>query len=53
MSVRSSLYDADAGTMNAGRYIEEILPLALKHGNKMLGKQWTNQQDVAKHTRIN
>ena len=27
------------GTMDTERYIEEVLPLAVKHGNKMLGKQ--------------
>ena len=39
------------GTMNAERYIDEILPIALKYGNKMLGSDWTNQQDGARpHT---
>ena len=39
------------GTMNADRYVEKVLPLAVKYGNKMLGKQWIYQQDGAKpHT---
>ena len=39
------------GTMNAERYIDEILPIALKYGNKMLGSDWTYQQDGARpHT---
>ena len=39
------------GTIDAERYIEEVLPLAVKYGNKMLGQQWTYQQDDAKpHT---
>ena len=36
------------GTMNAERYIEEILPVALKCGNKMFGNNWTYQQDGAR-----
>ena len=36
------------GTMDAERYIEEILPVALKCGNKMLGNNWTYQQDGAR-----
>ena len=35
----SKLYDAGDGTMDAERYIEEVLLLAVKHPNKMLGKQ--------------
>lgn len=39
------------GTMDAQRHIDEVLPTALKHGNKMLGNNWTYQQDGAKpHT---
>ncbi|CAF1429851.1 unnamed protein product [Adineta ricciae] len=39
------------GTMDAERYINDVLPIALKHGNKMLGNKWTYQQDGAKpHT---
>ncbi len=33
------------GTMDAHRYINEVLPIALKFGNKMLGSNWTYQQD--------
>ena len=41
----------EAGTIDAERYIDEILPIALKSGNKMLGKDWTYKQDGAKpHT---
>ena len=34
--------------MDAERYIEEILPVALKCGNKMLGNNSTYQQDGAR-----
>ncbi|CAF4593467.1 unnamed protein product, partial [Rotaria magnacalcarata] len=33
--------------MNAQKYIKEVLPVALKSGKKMLGKNWTYQQDGA------
>ena len=36
------------GTMNAEGYIEEILRVALKCENKMLGNNWTYQQDGAR-----
>ena len=35
-------------TIDAERYIDEILPIALKSDNKMLGKDWTYQQDGAR-----
>ena len=38
----------DGETMAAERYIEEVLPLVVKRNNKVLGKQWTYQQDGAK-----
>ena len=39
------------GTMDHERYIDEVLPIALKSGNKMLGNNWTYQQDGAQpHT---
>ena len=38
----------DNGTTDAERYIKEVLPVALKCGNQMLGKNWTYQQDGAK-----
>ncbi len=39
------------GTMDAERYIDEVLPIALKSGNKMLENDWTYQQDGARpHT---
>jgi hypothetical protein len=39
------------GTMDHERYINEVLPTALKSGNKMLGNSWTYQQDGARpHT---
>ncbi|CAF2156095.1 unnamed protein product [Rotaria magnacalcarata] len=39
------------GTMDAKVYINKILPIALKCGDKMLGSNWTYQQDGAKpHT---
>ncbi|CAF2076733.1 unnamed protein product [Rotaria magnacalcarata] len=36
------------GTMNAERYINEVLHIALRSGNRMLGDDWTCQQDGAK-----
>ena len=42
----------DEGTMDHRRYIDEILPVALKYGNEGFGDNWTFQQDGAKpHTR--
>ena len=34
-------------TMNAKVYINEVLPIALECGDKMLGSNWTSQQDCA------
>ena len=37
--------------MDHRRYIDEILPVALKYGNEGFGDNWTFQQDSAKpHT---
>ena len=36
------------GTVDHDRYIKEVLPVALQYGNKILGNQWTFQQDGAK-----
>ncbi|CAF4916072.1 unnamed protein product, partial [Rotaria socialis] len=36
------------GTMNAERYINEVLHIALRSGNRMLRDDWTYQQDGAK-----
>ncbi|CAF4693314.1 unnamed protein product, partial [Rotaria socialis] len=36
------------GTMNAERYINEVLHIALRSGNRMLGDDWTYQQEGAK-----
>ncbi|CAF2098052.1 unnamed protein product [Rotaria magnacalcarata] len=33
------------GTIDHERYIQEVLPVALKFGNDMLGDNWTFQQD--------
>jgi hypothetical protein len=39
------------GTVDHDRYIREVLPVALKYGNKVFGDNWTFQQDGAKpHT---
>lgn len=39
------------GTVDHDRYIREVLPVALKYGNKLFGDNWTFQQDGAKpHT---
>jgi hypothetical protein len=35
------------GTMDAEIYINEVLPIALKSDNKILGNYWTYQQDGA------
>ena len=35
------------GSINHQRYIDEILPIALKDGQKLMGKQFTYQQDGA------
>ena len=41
----------DEGTMDHQRYIDEILPVALKYGNEDFGDNWTFEQDGAKpHT---
>lgn len=37
----------DKGTVNAERYMKEVLPVALKCGNSMMGNSWTFQQDGA------
>ncbi|CAF4173418.1 unnamed protein product, partial [Rotaria magnacalcarata] len=36
------------GSMDAQRYIDEALPIALECGNEMLGEYWTYQQDGAR-----
>ncbi|CAF1502232.1 unnamed protein product [Didymodactylos carnosus] len=38
----------DNGTVNHQRYIDEVLPVALKYGNNAFGDVWTFQQDGAK-----
>lgn len=39
------------GTMDAEVYINDVLPIALECGDKMLGSDWTYQQDGARpHT---
>ena len=41
----------DEGTVDHQRYIDQVLPLALKYGNKTFGDRWTVQQDGARpHT---
>jgi transposase len=43
----------DKGTVDHQRYINQVLPVALKYGNKVVGNEWTFQQDGAKpHTHI-
>ena len=34
-------------TVDHFRYIKEVLPVALKYGNKVFGNDWTFQQDGA------
>ncbi|CAF2128168.1 unnamed protein product [Rotaria magnacalcarata] len=38
----------DPGTVDHVEYIQKVLPVALKYGNKTFGKHWTFQQDGAK-----
>ena len=41
----------DEGTVDHQRYIDQVLPVALKYGNKTFGDRWTFQQDGARpHT---
>ena len=37
----------DGGTTDHQRYINQVLPVALKYGNKAFGDNWTFQQDGA------
>ena len=37
----------DKGTVDHQRYINQVLPVALKYGIKVFGKDWTYQQDGA------
>ena len=37
----------EKGTVDHDRYIKEVLPIALKYGNKVFGNDWTFQQDGA------
>ena len=36
------------GIVDYNRYINEVLPVALKYGNSIFGNDWTFQQDGAK-----
>ena len=38
----------EEGTLDYDRYIKEVLPVALKYGNKVFGNDWTFQQDNAR-----
>ena len=41
----------DKGTVDHARYIKEVLPVALKYGNKVFENVWTFQKDGARpHT---
>ena len=44
----SPLVIFEKGTVDHARYINEVLPVALKYGNHVFGKDWTFQQDGAK-----
>ena len=44
----SSLVIFENGTVNHNRSINEVLPVALKYGNRIFGNEWTFQQDGAK-----
>ena len=41
----SPLVIFEEGTVDHERHIQEVLPVALKFGNDMLGNNWTFQQD--------
>jgi transposase len=43
----SPLVILDKGSVNHEKYIKEVLPVALKFGNKCFGNDWTYQQDGA------
>ena len=43
----SSLVIFDQGTVNHEKYIQDVLPVALKYGNEVFGDDWTFQQDGA------
>ena len=34
----------EEGTVDHGRYIKKVLPVALKYGSKVFGNDWTSQQ---------
>ena len=44
----SALVIFENGTVDHDRYINEVLPVALKYGNSIFGNDWTFQQDGAK-----
>ena len=41
------LVTLDKGTIDHGRYIKEVLPVAIKYGNKVFADDWTYQQNNA------
>ena len=46
-----SLVILDKDTIDHDRYIREVLPVAIKYGNKVFGDDWTYQRDnVTPHT---
>ena len=47
----TSLIILDKGTVDHRRYIDQVLSVALKYGNKTFDDRWTFQQDDARpHT---
>ena len=44
----SPLVIFEDGTVDHNRYINEVLPVVLKYGNRLFGNDWTFQQDDAK-----
>jgi hypothetical protein len=44
----SPLVIFEEGSVDHARYIQEVLPVALKYRNEVFGNQWTFQQDGAK-----
>ena len=43
----SPLVIFEESTVDHARYINKVLPVALKYGNKVFGNDWTLQQDGA------
>ena len=47
--VSTSFVVFEESTPDHDRYIKEVLPVALRYGNKVFGNSWIFQQDGARH----